>query len=213
MMYYFQNRDVMSQDLFAEANNSNNNHVHRNRVINLFSDINPEVCNEIIERVLIWEEEDNEILYRHSLMAKQVDDPKTLLKPIIININSYGGSVYDLFGLVDALKSLKAPIITRAYGKICSAAFILFCIGDERYVGPNCTLMYHSLRGMCKGTPGIIDNRISHDKLMQKHLDKLAIEKTGLTMKLLKEWKDTNLDKYLTPKEAIELNIATGYLY
>ena len=98
-----------------------------------------------MKQCLKWEEEDAEILYKHSQQIRQLQDPTQLLKPIILNINSPGGEVHQLMGLVDLLESMDAPVITRGYGELCSCGFVLFCIGDERYIGKNASLMYHEL--------------------------------------------------------------------
>ena len=69
-----------------------------------------------MKQCLKWEEEDAEILYKHSQQIRQLQDPTQLLKPIILNINSPGGEVHQLMGLVDLLESMDAPVITRGYG-------------------------------------------------------------------------------------------------
>ena len=124
-------------------NNCMNPSEYKNRVLNLFGSFDGENINAMMEKLLKWEEEDAEILYKHSQQIKQLSDPTQLLKPIILNINSPGGYVDELFALIDMLESMSAPVVTRAYGKVCSCGFVLFCIGDERYVGNNASLMYH----------------------------------------------------------------------
>jgi len=73
-------------------------------------------------------------------------------KPIDIYISSYGGSVYEAFGLYDTLRSLKNVIVrTHAIGKVMSAGFILFLAGDERYCSSRTTLMMHSISSGMQG--------------------------------------------------------------
>ena len=186
---------------------------YKNRVLNLFGDFNRETISEMMKQVLKWEEEDAEILYRHSLQIKQLADPIQLLKPIIININSPGGHVDELVGLVDLLESVPAPIVTRAYGQVCSCGFVLFCIGDERYVGNNTSLMYHELSYGIWGKDSEIKNYHDYAKKLQKRMDKMITSKTGLTLKKLNEWKKSGYDKWLDANEAVELGIATDLLY
>ncbi len=186
---------------------------YRNRVINMFSEFTPESVNAIMEKLLKWEEEDAEILYKHSQQIRQLQDPTQLLKPIIININSPGGFVDELFALVDMLESMPGPVITRAYGKACSCAFVLFCMGDERYIGNNASLMYHEIAYGIWGKDSEVEHYQKYSKKMQKRLDKIIANKTGLKLKTLNEWRKDGKDKWLDSKEAVELGIATDYLY
>ena len=41
-----------------------------------------------MKQCLKWEEEDAEILYKHSQQIRQLQDPRQLLKPIILSIPS-----------------------------------------------------------------------------------------------------------------------------
>ena len=186
---------------------------YRNRVLNLFGVFDKATISEMMKQCLKWEEEDAEILYKHSQQIRQLQDPRQLLKPIILNINSPGGECDELLALVDMLESMPTPVITRAYGQVCSCGFVLFCIGDERYVGNNASLMYHELAYGIMGKDSEIRNFSDYSKRMQKRLDKIIKNKTGLTLKKLDEWKKTNQDKWFDAQEAVELGIATDFLY
>ena len=186
---------------------------YRNRVLNLFGVFDKATISEMMKQCLKWEEEDAEILYKHSQQIRQLQDPRQLLKPIILNINSPGGECDELLALVDMLESMPTPVITRAYGQVCSCGFVLFCIGDERYVGNNASLMYHELAYGIMGKDSEIRNFSDYSKRMQKRLDKIIKNKTGLTLKKLDEWKKTNQDKWFDAQEAVELGIATDMLY
>ena len=194
-------------------NNSINPSDYKNRVLNLFGAFDGENINAMMEKLLKWEEEDAEILYKHSQQIKQLSDPTQLLKPIIININSPGGYVDELFALIDMLESMSAPVVTRAYGKVCSCGFVLFCIGDERYVGNNASLMYHEIAYGIWGKDSEVESYQKYAKKIQKRLDKLISVKTGITLKKLNEWKKEVHDKWLDSKQVVDMGIATDYLY
>ena len=83
----------------------------KNRVINMFGPFDENTVNGIMEKLLKWEEEDAEILYKHSQQLRQLEDPTQLLKPIIININSPGGYVSELMALVDTPFRILLPLI------------------------------------------------------------------------------------------------------
>ena len=48
---------------------------YKNRVLNLFGDFNRETISEMMKKCLKWEEEDAEILYKHSQQLRQLADP------------------------------------------------------------------------------------------------------------------------------------------
>ena len=193
--------------------NSMNPSDYKNRVLNLFGSFDGENINAMMAKLLKWEEEDAEILYKHSQQINQLSDPTQLLKPIIININSPGGYVDELFALIDMLESMNAPVVTRAYGKVCSCGFVLFCIGDERYVGNNASLMYHEIAYGIWGKDSEVESYQKYAKKIQKRLDKLISVKTGITLKKLNEWKKEVHDKWLDSKQVVDMGIATDYLY
>ena len=194
-------------------NNCMNPSEYKNRVLNLFGSFDGENINAMMEKLLKWEEEDAEILYKHSQQIKQLSDPTQLLKPIILNINSPGGYVDELFALIDMLESMSAPVVTRAYGKVCSCGFVLFCIGDERYVGNNASLMYHEIAYGIWGKDSEVESYQKYAKKIQKRIDKLISNKTGITLKKLNEWKKEVHDKWLDSKQVVDMGIATDYLY
>jgi ATP-dependent Clp protease protease subunit len=86
--------------------------------------------------------------------------------PIIID--SYGGSVYSLMSMIDAINACKVKIATIVEAKAMSCGAALFTCGAEghRYVGPNATIMIHSAAGHAGG-------KIHEAKADIKELDRL----------------------------------------
>lgn len=71
--------------------------------------------------------------------------------PIVID--SYGGSIYALFSMIDMLNSCKVKLATIVEGKAMSAGSVLFTCGAEgyRFIGPNATVMIHEASSMVFG--------------------------------------------------------------
>lgn len=202
---------VMPDDRWTSHHISNSNYYKR-RIINLFGDFTPDTINAIIEQLLVWEEEDSEKIYENRLMKKPIPEEQ-LLEPIIININSYGGNVDELLALVDVLEGMEAPILTRAIGKVCSCGFVLFCLGDERIIGPNCSLMYHTVAGGMMGKLADVSNYTEYLKSMQKRMMGLCMKKTKLTKKTLESWDRAKVDRWLSSEDALKYGIATDVAY
>lgn len=66
-------------------------------------------------------------------------------EPIKLYINSYGGFVDDMWGLIDIILNSKTPIYTYCTGYAMSAAFNIFLAGNKRYCYKHSTFMYHQM--------------------------------------------------------------------
>lgn len=67
---------------------------------------------------------------------------------ITLVINSQGGTVYDMFSIVDAMALCPCDIRTVGTGVIASAATLILAAGTpgRRYLTPNCMVMTHELQ-------------------------------------------------------------------
>ncbi len=65
--------------------------------------------------------------------------------PVIID--SYGGDVYALLGMVDVIKAAQLPVATIVQGKAMSCGAVLFSCGTEgyRFMGAHATVMIHDV--------------------------------------------------------------------
>lgn len=91
--------------------------------------------------------------FREELEATE-DAALSAKQPMIpIVIDSYGGSVYGLFSMIDAIKACSLPVATIVESKAMSAGAVLFSCGAEghRYIAPNATVMIHSAAGHSGG--------------------------------------------------------------
>ena len=63
--------------------------------------------------------------------------------PIIVKINSLGGSVYDALAIVGRVKASPCHITTEGFGAVMSAATLILMCGDVRKMSKFCTPMFH----------------------------------------------------------------------
>jgi len=69
-------------------------------------------------------------------------------QPIILHINSYGGSVHGMAVIYNRVKTLKNPIVTYTSSKAMSAgAILLSTLGGKnmRFAAPGSTIMVHEI--------------------------------------------------------------------
>lgn len=125
-------------------------------------------------------------------------------------IQSQGGSIHDMWALIDLMMSSPIPIYTYAVGLTASAALKIFLAGAVRFVMPNSVLMYHELSA---GNSGKLQNVTEWQDYLEKEqekVEKFVRMRTHLKPKKLKEIKEKKLDYYIYPDEAIELGFATN---
>lgn len=142
-------------------------------------------------------------------MAKNSHQP---VIPVIID--SYGGEVYSLLSMVDAIHSVgTTPVATILYGKAMSCGSVLFSQGTEgyRYMTQNSTMMIHDVSA---GMMGKVEE-INASAKQASHLNDLIYDlmAKGAGKKDPKYfWKIVHQrgrsDWYLTPTEAKKHNLA-----
>jgi len=100
--------------------------------------------------ILLFDEITQERAYKvvQQLIALDKIDSKD---PILLVINSPGGSVSDGFAIIDAMKGIRSSVITMITGEACSMAGIISIAGDHRIMSSTAVWMAHNMRA------GIID--------------------------------------------------------
>jgi len=81
----------------------------------------------------------------HILRYNRMDAGKPIeeRKPILLYINTPGGSVVDGFGLIDVILQSKTPIYTINQAMAASMGFLIFLAGDKRYAMKHGEFLMH----------------------------------------------------------------------
>ena len=126
-----------------------------------------------------------------------------------IIINSSGGIIKELNGLISIIEHLGVEIVTHAIGRCESAAIDLFLCGNKRYSCPQNLFFIHEPVTTCS-------NASSQDCItMAKELSDLSLVsdiriKENLKKKYLKTYKPKLYDNsYFTSEEFKELGLCT----
>lgn len=141
---------------------------------------------------------------------------ETGIKLIVVEIDSYGGRVYSLLGMVSTLKSIQdsgVKVATFVGSKAMSAGSVLFACGSEglRFASPYATIMIHYVASSASGKiPDLIVDVNEADRLntlLFSLLDKSAGKPDGFFMGLVKG--KGGVDWFLTSKEAMDLGLVS----
>lgn len=128
--------------------------------------------------------------------------------PITIYIDSYGGAVYQCFGLLSIMESSKVPIYTYATGAAMSCGFMMFISGHRRFIYKNATVMCHQVSGGGHGSLKTLEDDVKEYKRVQKIIDRIIVQKTKISKKRLKEVFNQKLDWFINAEEALKLGVA-----
>lgn len=168
------------------------------RLYYLYGEINARNCADIAYDISEINLEDDE---------KDDKEKDYKRKPIKIYFNSFGGSVYDMWLLVDTIMGSKTPVYTYCTGYAMSAAFIIFLSGHKRYMSPHATLMYHQIYCWRSGKyQDLVDDREQTDHLNEM-IENYVVERTALTGEDLINIREKKKDTYFSAQEAKELQI------
>ena len=89
--------------------------------------------------------------------------------PIKLHINSYGGSVFAGLSAVDYIINSKVPVHTIIDGCAASAATLMSCVAEKRYMHRHACMLVHQLSGLMWGKfQEMQDDMQNSEMLMEK---------------------------------------------
>lgn len=128
-------------------------------------------------------------------------------KPIQIYIDSYGGYVYQCFGLLSIMEGSKTPIHTIVTGCAMSCGFMILICGHRRFAYPLATPMYHQVGSGFHGKVKDMEEDYMEAKRLQTKIEEITLKKTKITPKKLEKIYTRKIDWHMTPDEALKLGV------
>lgn len=140
---------------------------------------------------------------------KAVDSRQAVIP---INIDSYGGQVYALMGMLELVRTSPVPVATYVATKAMSCGAVLFSAGTEgyRFISPNGTVLVHQVSSAAWGKVEDIvvsaEHTVSLNKRLLGILSKNCGHDAGYFTKRLLE--NGNADLFYDAKAAQKHNLA-----
>lgn len=158
------------------------------RIIFLGGPINDEVANVIIAQLLFLEKVDP-------------------TKDITIYVNSPGGAVSATLAMYDTMQLVKCDVSTVCVGIAASGGSVILMGGTKgkRYTLPHSEVMIHQPLGGTEGQATDIAIHAQHIVQTKDLLNQMIAKHTGKDLKKVQE--DTERDKFMNAKEALEYGI------
>jgi ATP-dependent protease ClpP protease subunit len=125
--------------------------------------------------------------------------------PIYLHINSFGGSLYDAYATVDAIKNLRVPVYSIIEGCAASAGTIISVVCTKRFIGKNAHMLIHQLSSSMWGKMSEIEDEYKHLNELMKQIKRLYGEYTKISKKELTEL--LKHDIWLNPQTCIEYGL------
>jgi ATP-dependent Clp protease protease subunit len=125
-------------------------------------------------------------------------------KPIVIHIDSYGGAVYQCFGLLSIMKAKGTPVNTVITGCAMSCGFMIAIHGAHRSIHKHGTMMYHQVSTGACGKVADIEEDIVEAKRLQKKIEDMTLENTKITKEKLEKVYKKKQDWYLDAKDSLK---------
>ena len=195
------NKQVIQEDDFEI-----NPYIDLTDVLNSYVDFDDSVIyfnEDIGERTIV----DLMIRFRSLLKYRDSEDYKgNIEKPINLVLNSPGGEIHEMMGLVDYIDSLKQPVNIIVRGKAFSAAaVVLASTTGQRMMSVNSTIMFHQPRSMMEGKLTDVVATIDYVNKIEQSVYSLLAARSN---KDAIWWKDNmRSDLYLSAEEAKEIGV------
>jgi ATP-dependent Clp protease protease subunit len=145
----------------------------------------------------------------HEAFQKCVDSKQPVI-PIIID--SYGGQVYSLLGMLELIATSPVPVATYVPTKAMSCGAVLFSAGTEgyRYIAPNAVVLVHQVSGGSYGKVEDVEVSTTHMTALNKQLMGILSKNCGHATNYFSRelFKNGNADLYYSPKQCISHNLA-----
>lgn len=133
-------------------------------------------------------------------------------KPILMIINSPGGSVDAGFAIWDQVKMLSSPVYTLVTGLAASMGSILsLCAAPKkRFATPNSRIMIHQplIGGVLQGQATDLDIQAKEMIKTRNALVKIYVDATGKSAEVIE--KAIDRDTWMTAEEAKEFGLLDG---
>ncbi len=146
--------------------------------------------------------------FRNRVMKIAKLDPQ---RPIVVYIDSYGGSVYALGSMIAVMEEAPNAFITVAVGKAMSCGAMLLAAGDMRFADKHSEILIHEISAGAIGDVNDIKNDTENivklnEKWMNFIAEKCGIEGGFQAIKELIRMKDGR-NLYFNPQQAKEFGL------
>lgn len=177
-----------------------NEHImqQQDRILYLSGDIESNNVSEVCKQILSIQNEDR---------VGSEKFKKWEYRPIQLHIQSFGGSIHDMWALIDIMETSPTPIITYCSGMCMSAAAMIFLAGHIRCMYKHSTIMFHQLSSFMVGKYEDIKLEQVNLDDMHKQMIKFIKKHTNLNKKFYERFGKLKQDVYLDSDKCLKYGV------
>lgn len=183
----------------------------KDRIINIFTDIDEDVVGDVIEKIVSINIQDNEYISTATGIISRVGfkvDPNYIeLPPITINLSTYGGTCYDGMSLCDSIRMSDTPVKIVCYGKIMSMGIPILLSAKYKAAHKNTTFMIHGISGGTLGKAEHNRKHIEETNRLELLVCNYILQHSKFPKKKMNEIIKNQTDYYFTAEEALQYKI------
>ena len=210
-----------NKSIYNENIHSSNEEMDMTEMTEIESDFDINSPEYLFKQVDYGINIDNEIIYLHGPIVNcetlynimqainiitRYRLPEEANKPISISINSGGGDVLEMLGIIDYLATLPMKVNIICRGQACSAAaWILVTATGIRAMSKNSTLMLHEGTYSIEDKFNSMKSSIGYFGYLEEVGYKMLTDKTKIEESFWRE--KCKVDWYLTAEEALKIKL------
>ena len=113
-------------------------------------------------------------------LIKKYNDYNGHQEYIYLHINSFGGSVFSAFSVIDTIKNSKIPVVSIIEGAAASAATLISVMCDYRIIYENSYMLIHQLSSGTWGKMSELEDEMENLKELMTAIRKIYKESTNI---------------------------------
>ena len=95
---------------------------------------------------------------------------------IYLHINSFGGSVFAAFSIIDTIRSLKVPVVSIIEGGSASAATLISVVCDHRIIYETSYMLIHQLSSCTWGKMDKLEEEMINLKELMRQIKSIYVK-------------------------------------
>jgi len=148
-----------------------------------------------------------------AFIAQMTELIRESAEPIVIHINTSGGSAVDAFAVYDWIRACPAPVLGIVAGSCMSAGLIILSACDYRLSTPSSMFFYHQcMTGYEVRSGEESESRHALYQHLQQQYDEVIRTRAKISKAKWKKYFEGSTSKYLTATEALNHNLVDGLI-
>ncbi len=170
----------------------------RERNLMISDRIDRESVSETIKSIISINRDDDEMDAEYKNWSRP---------PILLYLNTYGGSVYDGLSLINAIETSRTPVNTIAIGSAMSMGLFILVAGHKRMAGQYSTIMYHQISDFAWDKLEGIKDQVKEAERIEKICERILYRRSQVPEETIEQYKKNKSEWYIPADEALSLGI------